>query len=92
MSRFRRRRSTRPFLRVVPTIVAFAALIAGGWRYFSGRLLTAEDFRDEQSAGWKYVPLRRLLIFLEASIDKATRWVVFEPDDKAQRRRHRKTG
>jgi uncharacterized protein len=29
---------------------------------------------------WKYVNVRRLLIFLETSIDKGTQWVVFEPN------------
>ncbi len=31
---------------------------------------------------WKYVPLRRLLMHLEASIDKGLEWVVFEPNDE----------
>jgi phage tail sheath protein FI len=29
---------------------------------------------------WKYVNVRRLLIFLEESIEKGTRWAVFEPN------------
>jgi len=29
---------------------------------------------------WKYVNVRRLLIFLESSIDKGTQWGVFEPN------------
>jgi 2-haloacid dehalogenase len=32
---------------------------------------------------WKYVNVRRLLIYLEHSIDEATQWVVFEPNDEA---------
>lgn len=31
---------------------------------------------------WKYVNVRRLLIFLEESIDQGTQWVVFEPNDE----------
>ena len=31
---------------------------------------------------WKYINIRRLFLFLEESIDKATRWVVFEPNDE----------
>jgi len=31
---------------------------------------------------WKYVNVRRLFLFLEESIDEATQWVVFEPNDK----------
>ena len=30
---------------------------------------------------WKYVPVRRLLLFLESSIDRGLQWVVFEPND-----------
>ena len=30
---------------------------------------------------WKYVNIRRLLIFIERSIDEGTQWVVFEPND-----------
>jgi phage tail sheath protein FI len=30
---------------------------------------------------WKYVSLRRYLIYLEASIDRGTQWAVFEPND-----------
>jgi uncharacterized protein len=29
---------------------------------------------------WKYVPVRRLAIYLEESIDRGTKWVVFEPN------------
>jgi len=32
---------------------------------------------------WKYVNIRRHLTYLERSIDKGTRWVVFEPNDEA---------
>ena len=31
---------------------------------------------------WKYVNVRRLFIFVEASIDRGTQWVVFEPNDE----------
>ena len=31
---------------------------------------------------WKYVNVRRLLLFLEESIDEGTHWVVFEPNDE----------
>lgn len=29
---------------------------------------------------WKYVPVRRLLLFLERSLERGTQWVVFEPN------------
>lgn len=31
---------------------------------------------------WKYVNVRRLFIFLEKSIERATQWVVFEPNNE----------
>src|SRR5262249_29667197 len=30
---------------------------------------------------WKYINVRRLFIFLEASLDLGTQWAVFEPND-----------
>jgi phage tail sheath protein FI len=35
---------------------------------------------DALSSEWKYVPVRRLALFLEESLDRGTRWVVFEPN------------
>lgn len=34
-------------------------------------------------AEWKYINVRRLLSFIEQSIDRGTQWVVFEPNDLA---------
>ena len=31
---------------------------------------------------WKYVNVRRLFLFLEKSIERATQWVVFEPNNE----------
>ena len=31
---------------------------------------------------WKYVPVRRLTLFLEESLYRGTQWVVFEPNDE----------
>ena len=31
---------------------------------------------------WKYVNVRRLVIFIEASLRKGTQWVVFEPNEE----------
>jgi len=36
---------------------------------------------------WRYVPVRRLFLFLEESIFKGTQWVVFEPNDTVLWRR-----
>jgi len=31
---------------------------------------------------WKYIPVRRLALFIEESVFRGTRWVVFEPNDE----------
>jgi phage tail sheath protein FI len=36
---------------------------------------------DDQTAGdWKYIPVRRLALFLEESFYRGTKWAVFEPN------------
>jgi phage tail sheath protein FI len=37
---------------------------------------------DEVGSQWKYVPIRRLALFLETSLYEGTQWVVFEPNDE----------
>jgi len=37
---------------------------------------------DVQASEWKYVPIRRLALFLEESLFRGTKWVVFEPNDE----------
>jgi len=32
---------------------------------------------------WRYVNVRRLLLYIEESIDEGTQWVVFEPNDRS---------
>ncbi|MEE8056659.1 MAG: phage tail sheath family protein [Pseudomonadales bacterium] len=46
-----------------------------GIRIWGARTLASDPL-------WKYVSVRRLFIFLEASIYQATQWVVFEPNDQ----------
>ena len=36
---------------------------------------------DQAGSEWKYVPIRRLALFLESSLYNGTQWVVFEPND-----------
>lgn len=36
---------------------------------------------DRLGSEWKYVPIRRLALFLEESLYRGTQWVVFEPND-----------
>lgn len=37
---------------------------------------------DTLASEWKYVPIRRLALFLEESLFRGTKWVVFEPNDE----------
>jgi uncharacterized protein len=37
---------------------------------------------DAETSQWKYVPIRRVALFLEASLYQGTQWVVFEPNDE----------
>jgi phage tail sheath protein FI len=37
---------------------------------------------DAQTSQWKYVPVRRTALFLEESLYRGTKWVVFEPNDE----------
>lgn len=37
---------------------------------------------DVQASEWKYIPVRRFALFLEESLYRGTKWVVFEPNDE----------
>jgi phage tail sheath protein FI len=37
---------------------------------------------DALTSQWKYVPVRRMALFLEESLYRSTKWVVFEPNDE----------
>jgi uncharacterized protein len=47
-----------------------------GW---GARTLDGDDARGSE---WKYIPVRRLALFLEESLYRGTQWVVFEPNDE----------
>ena len=52
-------------------------------RFFEGRGNRVWGARTMSSdPEWKYVNVRRLFIYLEHSIDKATQWAVFEPNNE----------
>jgi phage tail sheath protein FI len=52
-------------------------------RFFEGRGNRVWGARTMTSdPEWKYVNVRRLFIYLEHSIDKATQWAVFEPNNE----------
>ena len=37
--------------------------------------------QDGGSAEWRYVPVRRLALFVETSLERGLRWTVFEPNE-----------
>lgn len=37
---------------------------------------------DQQASEWKYVPVRRLALYIEESLFQGLKWVVFEPNDE----------
>jgi phage tail sheath protein FI len=37
---------------------------------------------DAEGSQWKYVPIRRLALFIEESLYRGTKWAVFEPNDE----------
>jgi uncharacterized protein len=55
-----------------------------GIRVWGARVITSDS-------DWKYVNVRRLMIFLEASIDRGLQWVVFEPNAEPLWARVRRT-
>ena len=46
---------------------------------WGARTLAGADATPSQ---WKYIPVRRLALFLEESLYRGTKWVVFEPNDE----------
>jgi phage tail sheath protein FI len=40
------------------------------------------DGADEKASEWKYVPVRRLALYIEESLFRGTKWIVFEPNDE----------
>jgi phage tail sheath protein FI len=40
------------------------------------------DGSDVRASQWKYVPVRRLALYIEESLFRGTQWVVFEPNDE----------
>ncbi|HEY7160460.1 MAG TPA: phage tail sheath C-terminal domain-containing protein [Acidobacteriota bacterium] len=52
-------------------------------RLFPGRGIVLWGARTlSTNSEWKYVNVRRLMIFIENSIEKGTQWVVFEPNNE----------
>lgn len=49
-------------------------IVAWGARTLNGN--------DQQASEWKYISVRRTALFIEESLYRATKWVVFEPNDE----------
>jgi Bacteriophage tail sheath protein len=49
--------------------------MSGGIRIWGARTLSSDP-------SWRYINVRRLFIMVEKSIENATQWVVFEPNDQ----------
>ncbi len=45
------------------------------------RVWGARTLGGDANGEWKYINVRRLLLYIEESIDEGTQWVVFEPND-----------
>ena len=46
---------------------------------WGARTLAGDDCLASQ---WKYIPVRRLALYIEESLYRGTQWVVFEPNDE----------
>jgi Bacteriophage tail sheath protein len=40
------------------------------------------DGADQLASQWKYIPVRRLALYIEESLFRGTKWAVFEPNDE----------
>jgi phage tail sheath protein FI len=56
-------------LRIMPT----------GKVVWGARTMKGEDTRGSQ---WKYLPVRRMALYIEETLYRNTKWVVFEPNDE----------
>lgn len=55
------------------------ALPAAGRVVWGARTLQGDD---RLASEWKYIPVRRLALYIEESLYRGTQWVVFEPNDE----------
>ena len=55
------------------------AMPAAGRVVWGARTLQGDD---RLASEWKYIPVRRLALFIEESLYRGTHWVVFEPNDE----------
>jgi uncharacterized protein len=55
------------------------AMPAAGTVVWGARTTVGDDRLASQ---WKYLPVRRMALFLEESLSRSTQWAVFEPNDE----------
>jgi len=55
------------------------AMPAAGRVIWGSRTLEGDD---RLASEWKYIPVRRLALYIEESLYRGTQWVVFEPNDE----------
>jgi uncharacterized protein len=55
------------------------SLPAAGRVVWGARTLQGDD---RLASEWKYIPVRRLALFIEETLYRGTQWVVFEPNDE----------
>lgn len=55
------------------------AMPAAGRVVWGSRTLQGDD---RLASEWKYIPVRRTALFIEESLFRGTKWVVFEPNDE----------
>jgi hypothetical protein len=62
-------------VRAVNTIRQFpTGVVAWGARSMAGD--------NDEASEWKYIPIRRLALYIEESLYRGLKWVVFEPNDE----------
>lgn len=62
-----------------PVAVNCLRVMPAGFVNWGARTLAGTDADGSE---WKYVPVRRLALFIEESLYRGTHWVVFEPNDE----------
>jgi phage tail sheath protein FI len=50
---------------------------------WGSRTLIKKETNSEPLRFWKYLPVRRLALFIEESLYRGTQWVIFEPNDES---------
>ena len=63
----------------LPALVERGSTVAFGAVSWGARTLEGDN---DASSEWKYIPVRRLALFIEESLFRGTKFAVFEPNDE----------